>query len=610
MTASRYNMGRPVYARSLPCLLVLGLVFTPAIAVEKPNVILFVIDDLGRNDLGCYGSTFFRTPHIDQLAKDGVRFTNAYTACPVCSPTRASIMTGKYPARLHLTDWLPGRPDRPDQMLLRPVIPQQLALEEVTLAEVLKEAGYVTAHVGKWHLGGKGFEPEKQGFDINVAGDHTGTPLSYFAPFRNKDRFMPGLEDAPVGEYLTDRLTTEAEKIIERNRDRPFFLYLAHYAVHTPLRAKPELIEKYKNNRPAGTQNNPIYAAMIESMDESIGRIRKKLAELKLTEKTIVIFTSDNGGLCTAEGANTPATTNAPLREGKGHLYEGGIRAPLLVLWPGQTRAGSTDSTVVSSIDLFSTLIEMCGAKTPAPPDGLSFASALQGKGTVERDAIYWHYPHYANQGSRPGGAIRAGDWKLIEFFEDGRKELFNLREDERESRNRAAEKPEIVKDLAGRLARWRQSVKAQMPTPNPKYLPNPQANDGTILLHARTARVHGTQLRYEPQPHKNTLGFWTEADDYATWEFTVTKPGKFTVEVLQGCGKGQGGSDVDIVVGNQSIQFQVVDTGGFQQFQAREVGTISIDKAGRHTLTLRPRRKAAAAVVDVRSITLTPVAK
>lgn len=576
-------------------------------AAEKPNVILIVIDDLGRNDLGCYGSTFHRTPHIDRLAADGVKFTHAYAACPVCSPTRAALLTGKYPARLHLTDWLPGRPDRPDQMLARPVIPQQLALEEITIAEALKSAGYTTAHVGKWHLGGKGFEPQKQGFDINVGGDHTGSPRSYFAPFRNKLGFIPGLEQAPAGEYLTDRLTAEAEKIIEQNKDKPFFLYFAHYAVHIPLRAKQELVAKYENSRPPGTQSNAIYAAMMESMDESIGRIRKKLADLKIDRKTIVIFTSDNGGLCTGEGKNTPATSNAPLREGKGFLYEGGIRAPLLVVWPGVTKAARMEATQASSIDLFPSILDMCGVTSTARPDGVSLARLLKDGSAIERDALYWHYPHYANQGSKPGAAIRAGPWKLIEFYEHGRRELFNVVEDQSESRNRAADKPQLVENLAGRLDDWRKQVGAQMPTPNPKYLPNPQNANGTIELHARTARVHGTQLRYEPQPHKNTLGYWTQIEDYATWEFTVTKPGTFSVEVLQGCGKGQGGSEVEVSSGKQSLAFTVADTGGFQKFQSRVVGEMTFAKPGRYTLVVRPKRKAASAVMDLRSLTLKP---
>jgi arylsulfatase A-like enzyme len=584
----------------------------PARAAEKLNVILILADDLGWADLGCYGSKYHKTPHLDRLAASGVRFTDAYAACPVCSPTRASLLTGRYPQRYSLTDWLPGRPDRPDQKLIRPKINQQLPLEEVTLAEALKPAGYVSGHVGKWHLGGKGFGPEQQGFDLNIAGDQTGTARSYFAPFESKDgTFMPGLEKAPDGEYLTDRLTAEAEKFIDANRERPFFLYLAHYAPHIPLKAKPELVAKYKAGK-HGEQGNPNYAAMLESLDDGVGRLLKKLDDLKLADRTLVLFMSDNGGLATLEGSNMAPTFNGPLREGKGYLYEGGIRVPLIVRWPGVTKAGTTCGVPVSSIDFFPTALEACGVKSEAKVDGVSLVPLLKGGALKRKGAadLYWHYPHYANQGSRPGGAVRLGDYKLIEFYENGRRELYHLRNDVSESRNLIADRPDVAKELAAMLDAWRKDVGARMMTPNPDYVPNPQAKDGTIALPGRTAEVHGTQLRYEPLPHKDTLGFWTRADDWASWEFTVTKPGTFTVEVLQGCGKGQGGSEVEAAVGDQVLKFAVEDTGHFQNFKAREVGTVRIDKAGRHTLALKATKKAAAAVMDVRSVTLRPVDK
>jgi arylsulfatase A-like enzyme len=585
----------------------------PALAAEpsRPNIVFVLIDDLGAHDLGCYGSRFYRTPHIDRLAQEGVRFTEAYAACPVCSPTRAAIMTGKYPARLHLTDWLPGRPDRPDQKLLRPAINQHLPLEEVTLAKVLQSAGYATGHIGKWHLGGTGFEPERRGFDVNVAGSEAGSPFSYFAPFRNRQgRFMPGLEQAPAGEYLTDRLTAEAEKFITQNRDRPFFLYLAHYAVHIPLQAKPELEAKYQRTGNPATQNNPVYAAMIESVDESVGRLVQKLKDLGLTERTILIFTSDNGGLCVLEGPNTPSTINAPLREGKGYLYEGGLRVPLLVQWPGVTRPGQTCAVPVSSIDFFPTLLKACGVSSEAKVDGVSLEPLLRGADTLPREALYWHYPHYSNQGGRPGGGVRAGDYKLIEFYEQGRRELYNLKTDRSESRNLIEEKSELVQELAGKLERWRREVGAQMMKPNPAYVPNPQAADGIVTLPARTAEVHGLQLRYEPLPHKNTLGFWTRANDWASWEFEVHKPGVFTVELLQGCGRGQGGSEVEVAIAGQTLKMTVEDTGGFQNFKPRPIGTVSCDKLGRYVLTVKPLSKRAAAVMDLRTVTLKPTAR
>jgi arylsulfatase A-like enzyme len=589
-------------------LVLFGFVPPPISAADRPNVILIVLDDFGWRDLGCYGSTFHRTPNLDRLAAGGLRFTDAYAACPVCSPTRAALMTGKYPARLNLTDWLPGRADRPDQRLLRPAIRQGLPLEEVTLAEVLKAAGYATGHVGKWHLGGTGFEPQRQGFDLNVAGDHTGTPLSYFAPFQRNGRFMPGLEQAPDGEYLTDRLTDEAERFIEANKDRPFFLYLPHYAVHIPLRAKQELINKYRSDGQAGRQSNPIYAAMIESVDAGVGRLLKRLDELKLTDKTLVIFTADNGGLCTAEGPNTPATINSPLREGKGYLYEGGVRVPLIVRGPGVAKPGTTSDVPASSIDLFPTVLAACGLASDAKPDGVSLVPVLRG-GRLDRDALFWHYPHYANQGGRPGSAVRAGDYKLIEFFETNRRELYDVRRDTGETRNLIADQPDIARALTERLATWRQSVGARMMRPNPDYVPNPQAADGTIRLPARTADVHGVQLRYEPLPHKNTLGFWTRADDWASWEFQVTKSGAFTVEVLQGCGSGSGGSQVEIAVADQKVTFTVKDTGGFQNFEARAVGTVRLDKPGRYTLTVKPQSKPGRAIMDLRAVTLKPTA-
>lgn len=583
---------------------------SPLLAAETPklNVVLFLIDDLGWNDIACYGSKFYRTPNLDRLAKEGMTFDFAYAACPVCSPTRASIMTGKYPARLNLTDWLPGRPDRPDQPLSRPKIRMELPLAEITLAEVLKQAGYTTAHIGKWHLGGEGFEPQKQGFDVNIAGDHTGTPLSYFAPFQDKKgRTMPGLENAATGEYLTDRLTLEAEKFLDANRDKPFFLYLPHYTVHTPLRAKAAMIEKYPGKTEFGKQSNPVYAAMVESMDESIGRVLKKLDELKLTDRTLVLFTSDNGGLATIEGAGTPSTINSPLREGKGFLYEGGIRVPLLVKWPGVIKAGSTTTSAVCSVDFLPTITEACGIPAPKEIDGVSFVPMLKGE-KQERGPIFWHYPHYANQGSRPSAAIRSGDWKLIEFYETGRKELFNVVKDVSESQNQVEKQPELVKELASKLDVWRKEVNAQMPTPNPDYQPNPQNKNGVITIHSRTVQVHGVQLRYEPLPHKTTLGFWVRQDDWASFEFTLTKPGKFSLEILQGCGKGSGGSEVEFRVGDSAVTTKVEDTGGFQNFKSRQIGTLQIEKAGRHTLTVKAKSKPGVAVMDLRSLTLKPV--
>lgn len=438
---------------------------------RRPNVVLIVADDLGWANLGSYGSTFHRTPNLDRLAARGVRFTNAYASSPVCSPSRASILTGKHPARLRLTDWLPGRGDHPQQRLARPAIRQQLPLSEVTIAERLRAAGYATANIGKWHLGGEGFDPVAQGFDLNIAGDHRGVPVSYFYPYTRGDETTPGLSGGRAGEYLTDRLTTEAEGFIETNKARPFFLYLPHFAVHIPMRAKPEIIAKYEGGaRRGGTQNNAVYAAMLESLDDSVGRITRRLEQLDLIGDTLLIFTSDNGGLTVKEGANTPATSNAPLRDGKGFLYEGGIRVPLIVHWRGAAASGSVSHTPVDGTDLFATISEITSLKPGGVTDGVSLLPLLRGAKHSPRAALFWHYPHYSNQGGKPGGAIRQGDYKLIESFEGAPTELYDLARNAGETRNLATREPRRVKSMRNRLHRWRESVGAQMMTPNPAY--------------------------------------------------------------------------------------------------------------------------------------------
>lgn len=603
----------------LALMVALLLISSNLVAAEPPNVVLIVADDLGAMDLGCYGSKFHRTPHLDKLAADGMRFTQAYSACPVCSPSRAAIVTGQYPQRFQLTDWLPGRGDRPDQRLKRPTLRNQLPLEETTIADTLKSAGYVCASIGKWHLGGEGFEPTKQGFDFNIAGDAAGSPQSYFAPFRKPNgTAMPGLSEAPEGEYLPDRLTTEAEKFLTAHHERPFFLYLPHFSPHTPLKAKEDLVKKY----PAastfkGQQNNPIYAAMLESLDESVGRIVAKLDELKLSDRTLILFTSDNGGLATTEGLNTPATSNAPLREGKGWLYEGGIRTPLLAKWPGTIKANSTSDVPVCGIDLLPTIREACGlveVTESAPLDGVNLLPLLKQSGTIARESLFWHYPHYANQGGKPGAAIRSGEWKLVEFYEEGRRELFHVAKDVSESRNLAEQEPDRVRELAAKLTEWRTKVGALMPEPNPNYTPNPQADNGEIVIPARTADVRGTMLRYEPLPHKNTIGFWVRTEDWARFEFTVTKPGTFELEGLIGCGNGSGGSDVRFEVAPsgsdaapQSLSYVVKETGGFQAFVPTPLGEVTLDKPGRYELRVKAIKKPGVAVMDMRQARLIP---
>jgi arylsulfatase A len=436
-------------------------------AVPRPNVIFLLLDDLGWRDFGCYGNTFHETPNLDKLAREGVRFTNAYAACCVCSPTRASILTGKYPARLRLTDWIPGRKQWPSAKLLTPAFEQQLPLGETTLAEALKPLGYATASIGKWHLGGQGFLPDQQGFDLNVAGNHRGSPASYFGPFD-----LPNLNGGTKDDYLTEKLTDAADGFIERcaASKQPFFLYLPEYTVHIPLQARQAAIEKYRRKLDGRDFPNPVYAAMVESFDIALGRIRAKLEELEIAGNTILIVTSDNGGLRYEGKSKQPVTDNSPLRAGKGHLYEGGIREPLLVYWPGVTKGGTVIDDPVISTDYFPTILEMAGATGARGVDGVSIAPSLRRRAASRRNALYWHYPHYSNQGGPPAGAIRRGDWKLIEFYEDGRLELFNLRDDISERRNLVAKKPGIAGDLHARLKTWRADVNASMPKPNPAY--------------------------------------------------------------------------------------------------------------------------------------------
>ncbi|MGQ9575462.1 MAG: sulfatase-like hydrolase/transferase [Thermoguttaceae bacterium] len=451
-------------------------------ATRPPNFVLFLIDDLGWMDLGCQGSTFYQTPQIDRMARQGMRFTNAYAACAVCSPTRAAVLTGRYPARVGVTDWIrarfqggilppPGKPlpdfvAEPGRKLACPRNPLYMELGELTLAEALKPAGYVSCHVGKWHLGPDDWYPERQGFDLNFGGCDLGQPPTYFDPYRHARGYdIPTLRPRSEGEYLTDRLADEAVAFIRAHQDRPFFLNFWHYAVHTPLQAKKELVAKYKA-RPKTHQQNAVYAAMIESVDDSVGKVLAVLDELGLAERTLVVFTSDNGGLL-------GPTTNLPLRSGKGFPYEGGIRVPMLVRWPGVVRAGSISEVPVCSIDLFPTLLEIAGVKLPAdrPIDGVSLVPLLSGGGSLDREALYWHFPHYRGE-LGPYGVVRCGQWKLIQDYETGRVELYNLAEDLGESRDLAGQLPEKARQLERRLTAWLESVGARLPRANPDYRP------------------------------------------------------------------------------------------------------------------------------------------
>ena len=447
------------------------------------NVVVILVDDLGYMDVGANNpDTFYETPNIDRLAKSGMRFTDGYAANPVCSPTRYSILTGKYPTRVDATNFFSGtREGR-----FRPApLHNRMPLEETTIAEALKERGYATFFAGKWHLGpGEDYWPKRQGFDVNRGGIDRGGPYGgkkYFSPYGN-----PKLKDGPDGEHLPDRLASEAAAFIEANRDQPFFAYLAFYSVHTPLISRPDLAAKYRakaaklklndraqfkeeeQNLPIKpprkvrtVQSHAVYAGMVEAMDLAVGKVLDKLDELQLADDTAVFFTSDNGGLSTSEGS---PTSNLPLRGGKGWLYEGGIREPMIIRAPGVARPGSVCEAPVVTTDFYPTILALTGS--PARPqqhvDGRNLTPLLSGEGEVEREAIFWHYPHYSNQGGFPGGAVRTGDWKLLERLEDGRVHLFNLQDDLGEQHDLAQAQPERVAKMRARLHQWYKQVDAK----------------------------------------------------------------------------------------------------------------------------------------------------
>ncbi len=592
--------------------------------VRRPNVIFILADDLGVHDLSCYGRKDQPTPHLDRLARQGARFTAAYSAEPVCSPTRASLMTGKNPARLHLTTFLPGRPDAVSQLLRHPRIEQQLPMGETTIAALLRAGGYRTACFGKWHLGAKGSLPTDRGFDEYYAG---------------KGNHEPAAPEGAKGEY---DLTSRAEKFLDENKDRPFFLYIAHHTPHVPLLAKKELIEKHRD------AFNPVYAAMIEELDTCVGRVVAKVEALGLAEQTLIVFMSDNGGLHILEFPHTPATYNRPFRAGKGFLYEGGIRVPLLVYWPGKVRPGQVIDTPVLSDDWTPTLLELAGLTPSAKLDGVSLAGLLTRGDALPARPLCWHFPHYTNQGGRPAGAIREGDWKLVEHYEAGRCELFNLGQDIGEATDVSAQEPKRVAELRGKLEKWRREIGAQEMQANPKFnatlwrrlyqdmdlsrlQPEPTAaamapklepwralmdqvvakkstaepGAGAVLLHARDAKVHGKKLHYEDPPHKDTLGFWVERDDWLEWEFEAPGSGVFAVELLQGCGKGSGGAEIEFVIGEQTLSTTVIETGHFQRFVPRTIGTVRLAAGERYRLAVRAKTKPGPAVMDMRRVVL-----
>ena len=465
-----------------------GCAGTEQSSVERqPNVVVFLVDDLGWVDTGAYGSSFHETPAIDQLAGEGVRFTQFYSDSSVCSPTRASLMTGRYAARLQLTNWIGG--EQAGQLLQAAYV-RQLPLAEMTLGEAFRDAGYATGYIGKWHLGTGEYRPAKQGFDYEFAVNDGGQPGSYFPPYANSRvpfTDVPDLE-ADVGPaYLTDRLTDAAVDFIGGSAG-PFLLVLSHYAVHTPLESKPDLEAKYAakvepSDGPAiedehgygGTklrQDNPTYAGMLESTDDSLGRVMAALAEAGLADSTIVVFVSDNGGLSTLAGRPERApTSNKPLRAGKGWLYEGGIRIPMIVRWPDGLPGGARSDVPATTADVLPTLLDIAGldAPTGAQFDGVSLAPTLAGEPLAERP-LFWHFPHYHGSGNRPSGAVRLGRFKLLEWFESGAVELYDLETDLGEAEDLAAAMPGQVAELRELLHRWREDVGAAMPTLNPAW--------------------------------------------------------------------------------------------------------------------------------------------
>lgn len=446
------------------------------------NFVFLLVDDLGWADVGCNGSTFHETPHIDALANSGMRFTNGYAACPVCSPTRASILTGRHPVRVDITDWIPGMSaSRAKSAKFKQVNDRNnLALEEVTIAEVLKKKGYQTFFAGKWHLGGKGHWPTNQGFDFNIGGNSKGSPPGgYYAPWTN-----PTLKAKRKGEYLTERLTEESIQFMKnRDKDKPFLLYLSYYNVHTPITPYGKRVEHYQakgkeqfadSSSPIkehdgvsrSRQDNAAYASMVAAVDDSVGHLMATLDKLKLADNTVVIFFSDNGGLCTTRRAGP--TSNLPLRSGKGWLYEGGVREPTIIRAPGVAKPGSVNDTPIVSMDFFPTMLELAGlgSKPDLHADGVSLVPLLTGGKSLADRALYWHYPHYHGSTWTPGASIRDGDWKLIEFYHYGNTELYNLAKDPGEQHDLSKSQAGKTKELLAKLHAWQKQMKAKMPQP------------------------------------------------------------------------------------------------------------------------------------------------
>ena len=608
-----------------------GLVLCPSGGVAKadnpekrpPNVVLLVADDLGSNDLGCYGRKDQHTPALDRLASDGVLFKTAYSSASVCSPSRAALLSGQHPARLNLTAFLPGRSERSSHRLLAPVIAQHLPDGVLTLAALLKTKGYASMCIGKWHLGGKEHGPIESGFDQSVVGHSN-----------------PGAE-SPAGGKGELRDAAEAVAFIESHKESPFLLYVAFNSPHIPLAAPSKLVERHAQ------AFHPTYAAAIESLDSSVGQIMAALERNQLAADTLLVFTSDNGGLHVPEGGDASPTFNRPFRAGKGFLYEGGIRVPLIMRLPGVCPPGLVVDAPVSLGDLVPTICHLAGAAAPQPCDFQDISPLLVTTPDPRPPvrSLFWHQPHYTNQGGRPAGAIREGDWKLIEHYEDGRLELFNLAQDSGEEHDVSDQDPARVAAMRGRLEAWRRSVSARNMSSNPDFnkkqwaacytatdvsLLKPAATavemlpalvdwrramvdqtsdqtvgrDSFLLLKAQDAKIEGQKLCYEAQPEKDTLGCWVNPADTAAWDITLAEPGVYRITLLVGCGNGNGGSTVGVSAGEKAIEFTVKETGHFQRFVPIEAGQLSL-VAGKNRLVVRPVVKKAAAVMDLRNIQL-----
>jgi arylsulfatase A-like enzyme len=483
------------------CVSLVMLFAGETVHAEPMNVVFILVDDLGQNDIGIEGSTFYETPNIDRLAAGGMRFTNGYATCEVCSPSRASIMLGKYPSRIGITDWIgaaTGSNWKRNDRVLPAANRNSLPHEDITLAEAMKEAGYRTFFAGKWHLGGEGSFPEDHGFDINKGGHHRGSPPGgFFSPYKN-----PKLKDGPPGESLTLRLASETVDFIEANKDERFFAYLSFYAVHAPIQTTDELRNKYilkakerglarsrflfdRTMPVRQVQDNPVYAGMMETVDQAVGMVMQKLEELGLAENTAIVFTGDNGGVSSGDAY---ATSNLPFRGGKGRQWEGGIREPYYIKAPGVTRTKSVSDTPVTGTDFYPTILELAGI--PLKPkqhiDGVSLLPLLKGKSLAERD-LYWHYPHYGNQGGEPCAIIRSSNWKLIHYFEDGRNELYDIRADIGEQTDQLKSNPQTAQELMARLDNWLKETGALIPQKDDRFDP---AKKKQQIEHQQTTRL------------------------------------------------------------------------------------------------------------------------